>query len=44
MKNYDGGPEECHGKVNAKEPDRLTQKRIHNMAMKAGERISENCS
>ena len=26
MRNYYGGQEECHGKVNVKEPSRLTQK------------------
>ena len=41
MRNYDGGPEECLGKVDAKEPSRLTQKRIHTIAMQSGERLSE---
>lgn len=41
MRNFDGGPAECHGKTNAKQPARLTQKRAHNLALQSGERISE---
>ena len=41
MRNYNGGPSECQGKSNAKQPARLTQRRFGNVAKQSGECISE---
>ena len=41
MRNFDGGPAECQGKTNAKQPSRLTQKRAHTFTRQSGERIIE---
>lgn len=40
MRNSDGGPEECQGKKNSKEPTRLTQMRSNSVCEKFGEIIA----
>lgn len=44
MRNFDGGPSECQGKTNAKDPSRLTQKRAHTVTRQSGERLKEGLS
>lgn len=41
MRNFDGGPGECRGKTNTKQPARLTQKRAHTVTRQSGERLME---